>query len=96
MLVNLKQPEKNLKIFQFDGLRGIAAIWVVLFHYLFFLNASKGLTLGYFQSIVEKGYLGVDIFFILSGFIIAYNYASCFSQHSFSTAYHRCASTVSI
>ena len=48
------------------GLRGIAAVWVVLFH------------MAYGKSdipIVRNGWLGVDVFFILSGFVLAYVYA---------------------
>ena len=42
------------------GLRGIAALWVVLFH----LDAD------HVVPFIRNGYLGVDIFFILSGFIV--------------------------
>ena len=47
------------------GLRGIAALWVVFFH----------LEYGSAIPIIEKGYLGVDIFFILSGFILMHAYS---------------------
>lgn len=46
------------------GLRGIGAIWVMLFH-LFF---------GSDVWVLSHGYLGVDIFFVLSGFILSHVY----------------------
>jgi hypothetical protein len=51
-----------------DGLRGVAAILVVMFH--LFETYSKGPC---FQ-ILNHGYLAVDFFFILSGFVIGYAY----------------------
>lgn len=51
-----------------DGLRGVAAILVVMFH--LFETYSKGPC---FQ-IINHGYLAVDFFFILSGFVIGYAY----------------------
>ncbi len=52
-----------------DGLRGVAAIMVVLFH-LFepFSGGNPQL------QIINHGYLAVDFFFMLSGFVIAYAY----------------------
>jgi peptidoglycan/LPS O-acetylase OafA/YrhL len=46
------------------GLRGIGAIWVVVFH------AQYGLHL----PIADAGYLGVDLFFTLSGFVLSHAY----------------------
>ena len=51
-----------------DGLRGVAALMVVLFH--IFETYSKGPA---FQ-IINHGYLAVDFFFVLSGFVIGYAY----------------------
>lgn len=51
-----------------DGLRGVAAIIVVAFH--LFETYSKGVP---FQ-ILNHGYLAVDFFFLLSGFVIGYAY----------------------
>ena len=50
------------------SIRGLAAIWVVFFHY----NRTFELS--------QMGYLGVDLFFILSGFIISYVYMDKFSS----------------
>jgi peptidoglycan/LPS O-acetylase OafA/YrhL len=51
-----------------DGLRGVAAIMVVLFHILE-ANASSR-----FDQIINHGYLAVDFFFLLSGYVVGYAY----------------------
>lgn len=51
-----------------DGLRGVAAIMVVIFHLFETYNP-----IGH-QQHVNHGYLAVDFFFILSGFVIGYAY----------------------
>src|SRR5271170_4129104 len=51
-----------------DGLRGIAAIAVVGYHYnIFFLPQARLPFLG-------RAYLAVDLFFLLSGFVLAHVY----------------------
>ena len=51
-----------------DGLRGVAALMVVLFH--IFETYSKGPA----YQIINHGYLAVDFFFVLSGFVVGYAY----------------------
>lgn len=68
----LKPQVKSL-----TSLRFFAALWVVLFTYVHELNVP--VTLGLFQ----KGYLGVDLFFILSGFILSYVYLEKFGEGRF-------------
>jgi len=51
-----------------DGLRGVAAIIVVFFHLAEPLAASR------LVNVVNHGYLAVDFFFLLSGFVIGYAY----------------------
>jgi peptidoglycan/LPS O-acetylase OafA/YrhL len=51
-----------------DGLRGVAAVMVVIFH-LFEANATSHL-----DQIMNHGYLAVDFFYVLSGFVIGYAY----------------------
>lgn len=50
------------------SLRFLAALWVVLFHYW------PKLDVGMTPMFVEKGYLGVELFFVLSGFILCHVY----------------------
>src|SRR5580698_6169868 len=52
-----------------DGLRGVASVAVVIFHiFETFTGGNR------FIQIINHGYLGVDFFFLLSGFVIAYSY----------------------
>lgn len=56
------------------AIRGIAAIWVALCHAytaFYFLPVDPESSIGHIMS---KGWLGVDLFFILSGFIITFSY----------------------
>ena len=52
-----------------DGLRGVASLMVVVFH--LFEAYSGGSPQ---KQIINHGYLAVDFFFLLSGFVIAYAY----------------------
>ena len=51
-----------------DGLRGVAAIIVLAFH-LLEAHATNA-----FTQIINHGYLAVDFFFLLSGFVVGYAY----------------------
>lgn len=53
-----------------DGLRGVAAIAIVLFHFMewIFTDFSK--------NFIGHGFLAVDFFFCLSGFVVGYAYDS--------------------
>lgn len=54
------------------GLRGVAAVWVLLFH-LYDLSHRADIGFGAFNPApwLTSGYLGVDLFFVLSGFLLA-------------------------
>jgi peptidoglycan/LPS O-acetylase OafA/YrhL len=56
---------------QLTGLRAVAALMVLLHH----LNSISGNLLSFRFSPVDEGFLGVDIFFVLSGFILSHVYA---------------------
>ncbi len=51
------------------GLRGVASLWVVAHHML--LGPLQGVGLGAFDALVRHGYFAVDLFFVLSGFVLA-------------------------
>ena len=56
-------------------IRGIAAWWVVLYHFRVELGLQ---TWPIFQAVIAFGYLAVDLFFIMSGFVIALSYEQNF------------------
>ncbi len=64
--VNLLTSKPRYEIL--DGLRGVAALIVVAFH--LFETYSRGPM----YQILNHGYLAVDFFFVLSGFVIGYAY----------------------
>ncbi|MHA4894241.1 acyltransferase family protein [Pedobacter sp. PWIIR3] len=51
-----------------DGLRGLAAVAVVIFHYMEWVFTDPS------QNFIGHGFLAVDFFFCLSGFVIGYAY----------------------
>lgn len=51
-----------------NGLRGVAAIVVVIFHFMEIVIAD------FSENFIAHGYLAVDFFFCLSGFVVSYAY----------------------
>jgi peptidoglycan/LPS O-acetylase OafA/YrhL len=64
------------------GLRGVAAVYVVIFHYVPGVGMSNPLT-----TLLAHGYLAVDLFFVLSGFVMALNYGHLFETRISLLAY---------
>lgn len=66
-------PHEYRQLYALTGIRAFAACWVVVYHF-------RGQIIGLFPSagilspLMDSGFLGVDLFFGLSGFILAYNY----------------------
>ena len=54
-----------------DAMRGVAALTVVVFHTTYLLGDCCTTS---HRKLVPFGYLAVDLFFVLSGFVIAYSY----------------------
>lgn len=63
-----------MEIKSLTGIRGVAAAYVVVYH------ASYNKT-----NLLSNGYLSVDLFFVLSGFIMSFAYAKAFSDN---VSYH--------
>jgi peptidoglycan/LPS O-acetylase OafA/YrhL len=69
----LSRPEQHFAAL--DGLRAIAALVIVLFHCSLFVGLATpetlaSLPLGFVQWLFVRCWLGVDVFFVLSGFLI--------------------------
>jgi peptidoglycan/LPS O-acetylase OafA/YrhL len=68
-------PQSNAKIDSLTGLRFIAASLVFLCH----THSSATLPL-FLRTFLSSGYNGVTFFFILSGFVLCYNYHDAFAH----------------
>ena len=75
MLTTTIDKKPHYKIL--DALRGVAAIIVVIFH------LGEPLATSRFDNLVNHGYLAVDFFFLLSGFVIGYAYDDRWEKLSF-------------
>ncbi|WP_313376712.1 acyltransferase, partial [Chishuiella sp.] len=68
---------KKIRFDFLDGIRGLAALWVVLFHSLLFngdntgIKWSENFILNNIQKPLSIGHLAVSIFIVLSGFCLA-------------------------
>src|ERR1700722_14566643 len=72
-----------------DGLRGIAALIIVWYHFLVF-TPMHGAMLSILSQMFGFGWVGVDLFFVLSGFLITGILADSKSKsHYFRTFYGR-------
>ena len=72
---NVNRAADSHEIRPLTGIRGLAAAFVVVFHFydswLLLLPALQ-----FCAPLARRGHLGVDLFFILSGFILSYVYSA--------------------
>jgi peptidoglycan/LPS O-acetylase OafA/YrhL len=78
-LLLLRQPAAG-KCPALTGIRGIAACWVVGFHAATNLSGALGGFPARDTIVLRSGFLAVDLFFMLSGFVLALGYSPRFSQ----------------
>lgn len=74
---SLPSPSRERLLF-IDGLRCIAVLWVVLYHFTHnspFRECFTERLHPFFHDLAWNGYLGVEIFFVISGFVIALSLA---------------------
>jgi peptidoglycan/LPS O-acetylase OafA/YrhL len=68
------EPARKADIPALTGVRGVAALWVAAYHLLL----PAGFVTGAAARLLGRGYLAVDLFFVLSGFVMALNYGALF------------------
>lgn len=79
--VSVRASRKPRTIHALTGIRGYAAIWIVTYHFIWeWIVLFPRLSV--FKPMVSPGHLAVDLFFILSGFVLSYNYTDGFSTIS--------------
>ncbi|PAV10402.1 acyltransferase [Arsenophonus sp. ENCA] len=60
------------KLDSLQALRGVAALLVLLYHYRFYLRGNDVSGSSIWDALFGWGIIGVDIFFVISGFIMVY------------------------
>lgn len=70
--INGSKPRYEL----LDGLRGVAALLVIWYHFF------EGFATSPTDQMMNHGYLAVDFFFVLFGFVIGYAYDGRWSRGS--------------
>lgn len=74
---------KKTRILGLDILRFIAALGILSYHYLFIGPLQGYYSYDIFHPIAFLGEFGVDLFFIISGFVILYSTTSCKTPKKF-------------
>jgi peptidoglycan/LPS O-acetylase OafA/YrhL len=81
-VINESASGRDIK--SLTGLRGLAAIYVVLHHYV-----GAGSFTNWRETCLTHGYLAVDVFFVLSGFVMALNYNHLFARGFSASSYFK-------
>jgi peptidoglycan/LPS O-acetylase OafA/YrhL len=76
--VSQEPSASNGQLPSLTALRGVAAFWVVLYHYS--VQCLPNLDVVPHTYLIHKGYLAVDMFFMLSGFVMTHVYHRAFSE----------------
>jgi peptidoglycan/LPS O-acetylase OafA/YrhL len=74
----LESPTKKLKenmINSLTGIRAVAALWVLFGHFSYLALTDDMTLIDPIMNITSSAYAGVDLFFVLSGFIMSHVYA---------------------
>lgn len=82
-IIKTSASNTNQYFHALTALRGLAALWVVLFHMdvIIFYRHLGTLLPHEWSGLLTQGYLWVDFFFILSGFIICHIYGTYLSEN---------------
>jgi len=76
-------PARQTRIPQLDGLRGLAILLVILFHYGVAVSIPGSQLFFHLQDCFRMGSYGVDLFFVLSGFLIGGILLDCQSSPTY-------------
>jgi len=69
-----KLPQNRQHLLLLDALRGVAALIILFYHCFECFGYEIAEGSGIYTQCCDHGYLAVDFFFLLSGFVIAYAY----------------------
>jgi peptidoglycan/LPS O-acetylase OafA/YrhL len=84
------QPATSSRILELDGIRAFAILLVMFYHYISGAPVATGKLGSFFQAVFRMGWCGVDLFFVLSGFLIGgILLSSKHSERYFQTFYAR-------
>ena len=67
---NLVRVHSSYRYPALDGLRGVAILMVLSWNFASELHPASGTALSYLQALARLNWSGVDLFFVLSGFLI--------------------------
>jgi peptidoglycan/LPS O-acetylase OafA/YrhL len=79
-------------ILPLTSVRGIAAWWVAVYHFRDYLPVARD---GWIFALISRGFYAVDLFFILSGFILYVNHGNFFKNLTRFSLYEFFSSRVS-
>jgi peptidoglycan/LPS O-acetylase OafA/YrhL len=71
----------NKHIYNLTGIRALAALWVVFHHGFLQLHSNHENISAFLFNLSEKGWMGVDLFFILSGFVMTFVHYQDFNNN---------------
>ena len=71
--------QRSSQIGALTGVRGVAALWVAAYHGLNSLGPGVRLPSS-LANLIQSGWLAVDLFFVLSGFVISYAHMNDFES----------------
>lgn len=77
--------KKSEKLVELDFFRSIAILLVFFYHFYVVVGASKITTgISFLDTVFLTGWIGVDLFFVLSGFLLTYSIYKSIKNKSFS------------
>ncbi|MBD2429924.1 MULTISPECIES: acyltransferase family protein [Fischerella] len=68
--INAKQSERKIHLPYLDGIRGIAAFFVLLYHLMYQIQGYETEWSNLLNKLLRYGFLGVPVFIVLSGYCL--------------------------